>query len=210
MSICCTLSLSFSSGSSSDHRRAGKPHRKRPDPCPEKNAPFTRLFPHFCGNYHPYRRHSHCGMQKPGGCTKLATHQDPIRRASVLVEKYPAPGTHLKVDGSRMHIRCVGAGSPTAILEAGSNRYLSLFHGNANIAHIRPDPVSGTSLQGGDARDRRRTFRRLNKASEGGQAFKPGKIRSGVYRGYAGREIMPWGVADPWAHPVNFAPGAER
>ncbi|MEO1287223.1 MAG: hypothetical protein AAFV93_05605, partial [Chloroflexota bacterium] len=32
---------------------------------------------------------------------------------------YPAPGEIITVDGTDMHIYCVGEGSPTAIFEAG-------------------------------------------------------------------------------------------
>lgn len=37
-----------------------------------------------------------------------------------LRAQYPAPGELVEVDGTRMHIRCEGTGSPTVIMEAGS------------------------------------------------------------------------------------------
>ena len=37
-----------------------------------------------------------------------------------LRAQYPAPGELVEVDGTRMHIRCEGTGSPTAVMEAGS------------------------------------------------------------------------------------------
>ncbi len=42
---------------------------------------------------------------------------DPARQ---LAEQYPAPGDLVVVNGSVMHIRCQGTGSPVVILEAGS------------------------------------------------------------------------------------------
>ncbi len=38
-------------------------------------------------------------------------------------ERYPAPGQIVDVDGHKMHIQCVGEGSPTVVLESGSNSY---------------------------------------------------------------------------------------
>jgi len=62
------------------------------------------------------------GCTSPGGSTTPVAPQLPVTRdpASALVEKYPAPGTLVEVNGSRMHIRCEGTGSPTVVLEAGS------------------------------------------------------------------------------------------
>jgi len=34
-------------------------------------------------------------------------------------QRFPAPGQLVSVDGRQMHIRCVGEGSPTVILESG-------------------------------------------------------------------------------------------
>jgi hypothetical protein len=34
-------------------------------------------------------------------------------------ERYPARGQLVDVDGSRLHIYCVGEGSPTVVLDAG-------------------------------------------------------------------------------------------
>jgi pimeloyl-ACP methyl ester carboxylesterase len=48
-----------------------------------------------------------------GGSIYQALAIDAARRA------YPPPGQLFEVDGHTMHLRCVGAGSPTVILEAG-------------------------------------------------------------------------------------------
>lgn len=38
---------------------------------------------------------------------------------SGLIKQYPAPGQLVEVDGHKMHLNCMGAGSPTVILESG-------------------------------------------------------------------------------------------
>src|SRR5436305_1472358 len=34
-------------------------------------------------------------------------------------QRYPAPGQLVDVDGERLHIQCIGTGSPTVVLDAG-------------------------------------------------------------------------------------------
>jgi pimeloyl-ACP methyl ester carboxylesterase len=43
--------------------------------------------------------------------------EDAIRN---LRDQYPAPGELLEINGTRMHLRCQGTGSPVVIMEAGS------------------------------------------------------------------------------------------
>lgn len=54
------------------------------------------------------------------GCTQQATAPpapDPVLELSAA---WPPPGEIVEVNGSRMHIRCTGTGSPVVVLEAGA------------------------------------------------------------------------------------------
>ena len=51
------------------------------------------------------------GMLLSSGYQAFATGRD--------LEKYPAPGQLIDVGGYRLHIYCVGEGSPTVVMEAG-------------------------------------------------------------------------------------------
>lgn len=42
-------------------------------------------------------------------------------------ERYPAPGQVVTVDGYSMHLRCLGAGSPTVILESGAGGFSTMW-----------------------------------------------------------------------------------
>jgi len=65
------------------------------------------------------------------GCTSISHPGPPPAPATTtgkpenldtsLADRYPAPGELVDVNGSRIHIRCEGSGSPTVILEAGSS-----------------------------------------------------------------------------------------
>jgi len=57
-----------------------------------------------------------------------------------LAKKYPAPGQMVDVGGYKMHINCIGQGSPTVILEAGMGNY-SLFW-----AHVQPEVAGFTRV----------------------------------------------------------------
>jgi pimeloyl-ACP methyl ester carboxylesterase len=58
------------------------------------------------------------------GCAAPQISKEPALQqdnpGAALAAAYPAPGELVAVDGSRMHIRCEGTGSPAVILEAGS------------------------------------------------------------------------------------------
>jgi pimeloyl-ACP methyl ester carboxylesterase len=47
--------------------------------------------------------------------------------------RYPPPGRMIDVDGHLMHLYCIGAGSPTVILETGAAGY------SMNWASVQPD-----------------------------------------------------------------------
>ena len=59
---------------------------------------------------------------------------------SNMAKRYPAPGELVDVGGYKMHINCIGQGSPTVILEAGMGNY-SLFW-----AHVQPEVAKYTRV----------------------------------------------------------------
>src|SRR3989304_10304359 len=59
---------------------------------------------------------------------------------SHLAQQYPAPGQLVDVGGRKMHINCVGQGSPTVLLEAGLGHY-SLFW-----AYVQPEVAKYTRV----------------------------------------------------------------
>lgn len=48
-----------------------------------------------------------------------------VRAEAAVAAEYPAPGRLVTVDDRNMHIRCLGAGSPTIILDAGQGGWSS-------------------------------------------------------------------------------------
>ena len=52
---------------------------------------------------------------------------------SNLAKKYPAPGQLVDVGGYKLHINCMGQGSPTVILEAGQGDYSLIW------AYVQPE-----------------------------------------------------------------------
>jgi pimeloyl-ACP methyl ester carboxylesterase len=64
------------------------------------------------------------GCTSPAGSPAFAGSPQPSLSAEDVMQQlraqYPAPGELLEIDGTRMHIRCQGSGSPAVIMEAGS------------------------------------------------------------------------------------------
>ncbi len=64
------------------------------------------------------------GCTSPAGEPALAGSPQPTLSAEEAIQQvraqYPAPGELLEINGTRMHIRCQGTGSPAVIMEAGS------------------------------------------------------------------------------------------
>jgi len=61
-----------------------------------------------------------CTLVLAAGCMQQATTPpvpDPVQELSAA---WPPPGELVAVNGSRMHIRCTGTGSPVVVMEAGS------------------------------------------------------------------------------------------
>jgi pimeloyl-ACP methyl ester carboxylesterase len=61
-----------------------------------------------------------CMLVLAAGCTQQATTPpapDPVHALSATL---PPPGDLVVVNGSRMHVRCTGTGSPVVVMEAGS------------------------------------------------------------------------------------------
>lgn len=61
-----------------------------------------------------------CTLVLAAGCMQQATtppEPDPVQELSAA---WPPPGELVAVNGSRMHIRCTGTGSPVVVMEAGS------------------------------------------------------------------------------------------
>ena len=52
---------------------------------------------------------------------------------SNLAKKYPAPGQLVDIGGYKLHINCIGQGSPTVILEAGQGDYSLIW------AYVQPE-----------------------------------------------------------------------
>ena len=57
-----------------------------------------------------------------------------------LAKQYPAPGQLVDVGGYKMHINCIGQGSPTVILEAGLGDY------SLKWAHVQPEVARSTRV----------------------------------------------------------------
>lgn len=61
-----------------------------------------------------------CALLLTAGCTQQAATPPSPDTVHELSAAWPPPGELVAVNGSRMHIRCTGAGSPVVVLEAGS------------------------------------------------------------------------------------------
>lgn len=59
---------------------------------------------------------------------------------SNLAKQYPAPGQLVDVGGYKLHIHCVGQGSPTVILEAGMGDY------SLTWAYVQPEIAKSTRV----------------------------------------------------------------
>jgi hypothetical protein len=67
---------------------------------------------------------------------------------SNLAKKYPAPGQLVDMGGYKMHINCVGQGSPTVILEAGWSDFSLLWIMIGLVmAGVNPAPIPALPIR---------------------------------------------------------------
>ncbi|WP_292415513.1 alpha/beta fold hydrolase [Methanoregula sp.] len=75
---------------------------------------------HRCPLALPFMMLLICTLVLAAGCTQQATTPpapDPVHELGATL---PPPGELVLVNGSRMHVRCTGTGSPVVVMEAGS------------------------------------------------------------------------------------------